>query len=113
MNAVVAEFAVAPVPMPVPVVVDIDVLRLALAVGEVGPIRGGALPEFPIEPGGRSGGLAAADGGTVVVVPDAGIMDGADFAGVDFFDGLDESGIGAALGAELDDAVVLAGGLNG
>src|SRR5262245_58716185 len=100
-------------PVPMPVVVDIDVVGLAFAVAHVRPIGSRALPQLPIEPRGRRGRLAVADGGAVVVVPGAGVMHGTDVAVMNPLDGLDNCWVRSSLRTELHDAVVLPRGGNG
>lgn len=102
VDAVVAEFAGAPVPEPMPIVMD--------DIGLEGAFGGGTLPEGVVEPVGDGGGLAAADGTAAVGVPGAGEADGAEFAGAYFEEGLLDPGDGATLEADLDHLTGLLGG---
>src|SRR4029078_10175860 len=59
------------------------------------------------------GGLAVADRWTVVVVPGAGVVNGADVAGVNPLDRLDDGRERSPLRAKLHDALVFAGSGDG
>src|SRR5205823_1437799 len=93
MDAVVAQFAVAPVPEPVPVV--------RMIVGAVRPARRRALPELVVEPLGHRRFLASADRLTVALIPPLGEIDATDDAFVKLIHGRDDAVVAAALIAHL------------
>src|SRR5262249_49287023 len=105
MDALVAQVAVAVVPGPVPVVVQV----LAQERLE----RGRAAPQVVIDRlGHRLLAVDLADAGAELVAQAAGQLDLSQLAGVQVRDGLAHALAGAALGAGLADAVVLAGDLD-
>src|SRR6266545_3788348 len=101
VNAVVAQFAVAPVPAPMPMVVD--------EIIDIRPLRRGSLPEGVIKPGRHRQRFAASDGAPRVVVPATRERDPADFSGARLGDGLDHPRPAPALIAHLHEAFVFAG----
>ena len=104
MDAVVANFAVAPMPMPVPVVVH-DV------VFERSPRRR-ALPEIPIQPRRYRSVFADPDRSPPIVVPGPRVERLADLARMNFPDRLDDGRPRSPLRSHLHDAVVVASRLH-
>src|ERR1043166_6913306 len=100
VDAVVAEFAGAPMPEPMPVVVNEIVVIFAFGCR--------SLPERVVEIGRSGRGFAMADRAAHVIVPAARKKDATDFTAADLLDGLDDSGHAAALRAELHLPVELA-----
>src|SRR5436190_21818075 len=104
MDPVVAEFAVAKIPEPVPIVVD-QVLMIGLH-------GSGAHPQVPVEPGGGFLRLLETDRIPIAGKEEVGLVDVADFAIVDEFDGLPEPAPPAALRAARGDPFVFARSLH-
>src|SRR5262249_15478795 len=104
VDAVVAQFAIAPVPEPVPVVVQV--------IGAERPAWSGALPHVVIEPFGNLACFAAANRGPVVDVPSLGEVGAANGSLADFLDPFNYLGPAAALVAHLHVPFVLAGCLD-
>ncbi len=73
---------------------------------------GGADPEVPVEIGGGLGDGFKAEGVSAAREEEVALVDVADDAGVEEFDGFAEGSPPAALGSAGGDAVVLAGGFN-
>lgn len=104
VDAIVAEFAVAEIPEPVPVVVD--------QIFVEGLHRGRADPEIPIEVCRWLLDGLEADGIATTGEEEVALIDVADCAAVDDFDGFAEAAPPAALGAAGGDAVISAGGFD-
>src|SRR5262249_34214007 len=104
VDAVVAQLAGAVVPVPVPVVVE--------AVLVEGALRRRPQPQVVVHLGGRLAVRLLADALAVAGDPGAGEGDLPELAGAHELRGAGEVRTTAPLGAQLDDALVLAGGLD-
>ena len=104
VDAVVAEFAVAKIPEPVPVVVD--------QIFVEGLHRCRAEPEIPVEVCGWLLDGLKADGIAPAGEEEVALVDVANHAAVNDFDGFSEAAPPAALGAAGGDAIVSAGGFD-
>ena len=112
MHALVADLAVAVFPEVVPVVMDVEPGLLAVHVDHVLVVGRRPLPQGPVQIFGHRSRFAVADRAAIAVLVNvaARFDDLADEAVVDQLHVANERRVGAALGAVLDDAVVLFGG---
>src|SRR5262249_21188967 len=101
MDAVVAQLAIAPMPKEVPVVRN--------HVVAIGLSERGALPKVVVELGRWSSLTTVADGWAVLEIRRTGIEHAADGAALHFREHLAVHRIAAALQADLDDAIRVAG----
>src|SRR5438552_1218357 len=104
MNAVVAQLPRAVVPVPMPVVMK--------AIGVEGPLRGRPQPKIVVDALRNCRVVLVADAGPVTRDPGAREGDLAELSRTHEFRGTGKLGGAAPLGADLHDAIVLAGGLN-
>ena len=96
VNALVDEFAAAPVPEPAPISWEEIVSK--------GAGWGGALPEVEIESLGDGGELAEADTGAAVGIPGAREVDGSELPGAHALEDITDPGNAASLVADVEDS---------